>query len=103
MIVYPGDKPDTSVPCRLLAAGHDLLDSSKKGGVPLILPPGGERQYQFVLSRLADFSVAGQYTVQINRSLPGKVTASSQPVSILLEGSWDGIVWGPSERTLSIE
>jgi hypothetical protein len=101
MIVYPGDKPDTSVP--LLAAGRDLLDSSKKGGDPVILPPGGERQYQFVLSRLADFSVAGQYTVQVNRSLPGKVTASSQPVSILLEGPWDGIVWGPSERTLSIE
>lgn len=72
----PNDKPvDNTVP--LLAAGRDLLNTPRKDNAPLILPPGGKRQYRFVLSRLADLTRSGAYTVQITRTLPdGKTTAS---------------------------
>ncbi len=76
----------------LLAAGHDLLDAPSPFTVPVILPPGGQRQYRFVLSRLADLTVAGNYTVQITRALPSKAAVASPVVPFLLDGPFDGRV-----------
>ncbi len=74
--------PDNTVP--LLAAGRDLLDTSRKNNAPLILPPGGKRQYRFVLSRLADLTVGGAYTVQVTRILLDGKTATSPVVPLIL-------------------
>jgi hypothetical protein len=63
-----GEPAVAAVP--LLAAGHDLLGVPGTDGAALVLPPNGERQYRFVLSRLADLTVAGNYTVQVKRVLP---------------------------------
>lgn len=76
----------------LLAAGHDLLDAPSPSTVPVILPPGGQRQYRFVLSRLADLTVAGNYTVQITRSLPSGTVVTSPVVPFLLDGPFNGRV-----------
>jgi 6-phosphogluconolactonase (cycloisomerase 2 family) len=84
-----GETARTAVP--LLAAGHDLLDVSDTSGGALVLPPGGLRQYQFVLSRLADLTVAGHYTVQISRILPGGAKAASPILHLLIEGPYNGI------------
>ena len=54
----------------LLAAGHDLLNVPGASQVPVLLPPRGRRQYRFVISRLADLTVAGNYTIQVGRLLP---------------------------------
>ncbi len=85
-----GEPLAASVP--LLAAGHDLLDAHGSSTAPVILPPGGQRQYRFVLSRLADLTVAGNYTVQITRSLPGGAAATSPLVPFLLDGPFNGRV-----------
>ena len=84
-----GESAAASVP--LLAAGHDLRDTPGTNGTALMLPPGGERQYQFVLSRLADLTVAGNYTIQITRTLPGGVVAVSPVLHVMLEGPFSGI------------
>ncbi len=76
----------------LLAAGHDLLETPGSSAVPVVLPPGGQRQYRFVLTRLADLTVAGNYTVQIIRSLPGGTAVASPVVTFLLDGPFDGRV-----------
>jgi 6-phosphogluconolactonase (cycloisomerase 2 family) len=76
----------------LLAAGHDLLDTPGTDGTALMLPPGGERQYRFVLSRLADLTVAGNYTIQVSRLLPGGATAASPVLHVLLEGPFNGVI-----------
>ena len=76
----------------LLAAGHDLLDTPGADGTALMLPPGGGRQYRFVLSRLADLTVAGNYTIQVSRLLPGGAAAASPVLHVLLEGPFNGII-----------
>lgn len=78
-----GDKPESdAVP--LLAAGHDLLNTAHKDKTPLILAPGGKRQYRLMLSRLADLSRSGSYTVQVTRTLPNGKTAASPVVPFML-------------------
>ncbi len=80
----PSDKPiDNTMP--LLAAGRDLSDTPRKDNTPLILPPGGKRQYRFVLSRLADLSRSGAYTVQVTRTLPNGKTAASPIMPFMLD------------------
>jgi 6-phosphogluconolactonase (cycloisomerase 2 family) len=93
--------PGMSMP--LLAAGHDLLDSPKKEGAALMLPAGGQRQYRLILSRLANFSAAGYYTVQVSRTLPGKATVTAPLQQIQLEGPVDGIVRNDQESIFSVE
>lgn len=83
-----GEPLAVSVP--LLAAGHDLLDAPGPSTAPVVLPPGGQRQCRFVLTRLADLTVAGNYTVQITRTLPGGMAVASPIVPFLVDGSFDG-------------
>lgn len=79
----PNDKPvDNTVP--LLAAGRDLLDTPRKDNTPLTLTPGEKRQYRFVLSRLADLTRSGAYTVQITRTLPDGKPAASLVLPLVL-------------------
>lgn len=75
----------------LLAAGRDLFENPSASARPLVLLPGKECQYRLVLSRLADLSVAGNYTVQISRLLPSGVEVSSPIVPFLLDGPFNGI------------
>ena len=84
-----GEPAAASVP--LLAAGHDLLDTPGTDGTALMLPPGGERQYRFALSRLADLTVAGNYTIQVSRALPGGPMATSPVLHVLFEGPYNGV------------
>ncbi len=86
-----GENATATVP--LLAAGRDLLDAPTRNGPPFVLPPGGVRAYRLTLSRLADMTVAGFYTVQVSRALPGGATASSPVVTLLREGPFNGINW----------
>ena len=90
--VLQGDGEPLAASVPLLAAGHDLLDAPGPSTVPVILPPGGQRQYRFVLSRLADLTVAGNYTVQITRSLPRGTAVASPVVPFLLDGPFNGRV-----------
>ena len=92
--VLRGDGEPLAGDVPLLAAGHDLLDAPGPSTMPVVLPPGGERQYRFVLSRLADMTVAGHYTVQITRILPGGVKVASPAVPFLLDGPYNGRIWG---------
>jgi len=94
----PGEPAVVTVP--LLAAGHDLLDAPATGGVRLVLPPGGERQYRFVLSRLADLTVAGFYTIRVSRVLPGGAAVPSPLLHVLLEGPYNGIIRSGNEGGL---
>jgi len=75
----------------LLSAGHDLLDSARPSVTPLMLAPGGERQYRLVLSRLLDLSLTGEYTVQVSRALPGGGTAEAPPVRFRLQEPYEGL------------
>ena len=80
----------------LLAAGQDLLGPARSGAgplQPLVLPPGGRRQYRLVLSRLADLTVAGNYTVQVRRVLPDGTEVPSPMLHVLLNGPFNGITW----------
>lgn len=86
----------------LLAAGHDLLDTPGTDGTALMLPPVGERQYRFVLSRLADLTVAGNYTIQVSRVLPSGATAASPVLHVLLEGPFNGVVRIENGRGLEV-
>jgi 6-phosphogluconolactonase (cycloisomerase 2 family) len=97
----PGELAEAPIP--LLAAGDDVLNAHGKAGSALILPPGGERQYRFVLSRLADLSVAGYYTIQVARALPGKVTVIAPLQQVLLQGPFNGIVHNEPESILTVE
>ena len=94
----PGEPAVVTVP--LLAAGHDLLDAPATGGARLVLPPGGERQYRFVLSRLADLTVAGFYTIRVSRVLPGGAAVPSPLLHVLLEGPYNGIIRSGNEGGL---
>ena len=79
----PDNRPlDNAIP--LFAAGRDLLGTPHQDNTPLILPPGEKRQYRFVLSRLADLTVSGAYTVQVTRTLPNGKTAASPIVPLVL-------------------
>lgn len=85
----PGEPATAAVP--LLAAGHDLLKAPATGGAALVLPPGGQRQYRLVLSRLADLTVAGFYTIQVSRVLPSGTAVASPILHVLVEGPYNGI------------
>lgn len=84
-----GEPVRAAVP--LLAAGHDLLDVPDTSGGALVLPPGGLRQYRLVLSRLADLTVAGNYTLRVTRILPSGTAATSPVLHLLLEGPYNSI------------
>lgn len=86
-----GSEPVTSA-IPLLAAGHDLLDAPGSSTAPVVLSPGGQRQYRFVLTRLADLTVAGNYTVQTTRTTPNKTVAASPVVPFMVDGPFDGRV-----------
>ena len=86
----------------LLAAGHDLLDTPGTDGTALWLPPGGERQYRFVLSRLADLTVAGNYAIQVSRLLPRGAAAASPVLHVLLEGPFNGVIQSGKGQQLEI-
>lgn len=97
----PNDKPvDNTVP--LLAAGRDLLNTSRKDNTPLTLPPGGKRQYRFVLSRLADLTVSGAYTVQVTRTLPSGKTVVSPVVPLVLSDPPQAVNDGESAWTRQV-
>ena len=89
--VLRGDGEPLAAAVPLLAAGRDLFGNSGSSAVPLVLLPGQERQYRFVLSRLIDMTVAGHYTVQVTRLLPGGISVASPVVPVLLDGPFDGI------------
>lgn len=91
------------VPIPLLSAGDDLLLAPANDTASLVLPPGGERQYRFVLSRLADFSVAGLYTIQVSRTLPDKGTVAAPLQQMLLDGPFDGVAAASRESMFTIE
>jgi hypothetical protein len=81
----------------LLAAGHDILEKAGPSTTPLVLPPGGQRQYRFLLPRLADMTLAGNYTVRLTRVLPDGAVAASPLLPFLLDGFFDGgTTWGPA-------
>ncbi len=63
---------------------------------PRVLPPGRQRQYRFVLSRLADLTMPGDYGVQVSRVLAGGATVVSPPLRIRLQKPYDGL---PSHYT----
>ena len=86
----------------LLAAGHDLLDMPGTDGTALMLPPGGERQYRFVLSRLVDLTVAGNYTIQVSRLLPDGAKAASPVLHVLLEGPFNGVIRSENGSELEV-
>lgn len=86
----------------LLAAGHDLLNSPGTGGAALVLPPGRQRQYRFILSRLADLTVAGNYTIQVSRRLSSGKTVSAPTVHVLLEGPFNGITRSGNGEELNV-
>ena len=77
----------------MLAAGRDLFSTPGVGGVQVVLPPGGERAYRLVLTRLFDMTLAGNYTVQVTRMLSGGGAASSPVVPLLLEDPVNGVPW----------
>jgi len=85
----PGEQASTQVD--LLAAGRDLFLAPSGRSKSITLPPGSTRQYRFVLTRLADLTVAGNYTIQVSRVLAGGAVTSSQERRILIEGPFDGI------------
>jgi hypothetical protein len=89
--VFQGSGEPATSPTELLGAGRDLFLAPRGRSKPIMLPPGGTRQYSFVLTRLADLTVAGNYTVQVSRVLPGGAAAASLGRKILLEGPVDGI------------
>lgn len=86
----------------LLAAGHDLFDVPGKGGADLVLAPGQQRQYRFLLSRLADLTVGGSYTVQVTRTLPGGARVASPVVPFLLDGPYNGVTRGDLFQGVSV-
>ncbi len=85
-----GDPVAGAVP--LLSAGHDLFNAPGKGNTELVLSPGQQRQYRFFLSRLADLTVAGNYTIQISHILPGGIKVSSPVMFFRLDGPFNGSV-----------
>jgi sugar lactone lactonase YvrE len=89
--VLRGDGEPLAAAVPLLAAGRDLFGNLGSSTVPVVLLPGKERQYRFVLSRLSDLTVAGHYTVQITRLLPSGISVASPVVPFLLDGPFDGI------------
>lgn len=100
MLQGDGEPLAASVP--LLAAGRDLFGKSGSSMVPLVLLPGKERQYCFVLSQLADLTVAGHYTVQVRRTLPDGAASTSPIVSFLLDGPFNGVVRGERGQEVSV-
>ncbi len=82
-----GEPATTAIP--LLAAGHELLDSAVQPTTTILLQPGEQRQYCFVLSRLADLSLAGHYTVQVHCHLPNGTIADSSVVRFWLKNPSD--------------
>ena len=70
--------------------------------MPLALPPGGQRQYRFVLSRIADLTLIGNYTVQVTRILPGGRAALSPVVHFRLNGPYNRLLRGGPEQHLSV-
>lgn len=100
--VLRGGGEPVAAPGPLLAAGHDLFDAPGKDGAELILPPGQQRQYQILLSRLADLTVAGNYTVQITRTLPGGTAVASPVVPFLLDGPYNGVTRGDLFQGVSV-
>lgn len=100
--VLRGGGEPVAAPGPLLAAGHDLFDAPGRGGAELTLPPGQQRQYRFLLSRLADLTVASNYTVQITRTLPGGTAAASPVVPFLLDGPYNGVTRGDLFQGVSV-
>ena len=97
----PNDKPvDNTVP--LLAAGRDLLNTAHKNNTPLILPTGGTRQYRFVLSRLADLTAGGAYTMQVTRTLPNGKSAASPIVPFMLNDPSQATRYAGKEWVLQV-
>jgi hypothetical protein len=94
----PGGEPATEV-IPFLSAGQDLLGAPSPSGAPLVLPPGAQRQYRLVLSRIADLSVAGNYTVRVSRTLPGVVAAVAPPLHLRIDNLYDGLsIYSPEWR-----
>ncbi len=99
----PGEPATAAVP--LLAAGRDLLEPAGPTHKPLgqlVLPSGGRHQYRFVLSRLADLTVAGNYTIQVSRVLPGGRAVASPTLHVLLEGTFNGITRSGNGEELDV-
>lgn len=86
----------------LLAAGRALLDAPGADGAALMLPPGGERQYRFVLSRLADLTLGGNYVIQVTRALPGGNAVAAPVLHVLLAGPYNGVMRGGNGSELEI-
>ena len=84
-----GEPAASQVP--MLAAGRDLLGIPSADSPQVVLPPGGERAYRLVLTRLLDMTMIGNYTVQVTRLIPGGGAASSPVVPLLLEGRYNGV------------
>ena len=91
-----------SIQGSLLAAGRDLLKTPRKGNAPLILPPGGKRQYRFVLSRLTDLTANGDYTVQVTRTLPDGKAAVSPVLPLTLNDPPQSVRYGGKNWVLNI-
>ncbi|MEO7715999.1 MAG: beta-propeller fold lactonase family protein [Capsulimonas sp.] len=88
-------------PAALLSAGHDLLETPGHSNAPVVLPPGGQRQYQFTLSHLADLTMPGDYTVQIRRVLPNRTAVGSSVLKFQLHGAYEvaSFEWSMHEDT----
>ena len=98
----PGSGDPAVAAISLLAAGRDVLGVPGPSDAPLVLPPGGQRQYRFILSRLADLTLIGNYAVSITRSLPDGLETVSPIVYFRLDGPFNHLLRGGPERHLDV-
>ncbi|BDI30953.1 hypothetical protein CCAX7_30040 [Capsulimonas corticalis] len=98
---FRNKREPATIPAALLAAGHDLFAPSAHAA-PILLPPGGQRQYRFVLSRLADLTIAGDYSVQVQRLLPSGALANSPMIPFQIDGPYGAVGRGNPRQELDI-